>query len=205
MRKNRPLTNTKSSKAQIAIQPPIMITKGAAMTKRTTNVNAIDRISKSSAPRFNWFKTEFFRIDKFMKTFRDFLNEKVNTLDTLHDPGIRSYYSRHRVTPDNRKEFEFLREIPLIALQAGPAARRDLQTFLQRIATVVPEVAPLVKKIGILTAQDARDAKKLIDPSDVQHDLSGHEEDELDGDQLGGENPLDDEEIRPNEDEEEFM
>lgn len=149
-------------------------------------------------------------IDIGMKTFQDFLNERAHTFDMGRsqsmDPGIRSMYARSGVTPGNRSDFELLREIPLIALQAGPAARRDLQTFLQRIASVVPEVKPLVKRIGNLTAQDARDAKKLVNPDDIERGLGGHDEHPVAGeeeDDLSTDIPSDEDEIeRSSEDEE---
>lgn len=111
-----------------------------------------------------------------MKSFSDYLNEKVNTLDTLHDPGVRSYYSRHRVTPGNRKDFELIRKIFLITLESGPTARRRLSMLLRQLASIVPEVKPLVDQLGILNAQDERDAKKLFDPGDIDRDLSGDSE-----------------------------
>ncbi len=115
-----------------------------------------------------------FLIDTIMKSFQDYLNEKVDTLDTLHDPGIRSYYSRHRVTPGNRKDFETLRKIIMITLEAGPTARRRLGMLLHQLAsTTVPEIKSLVSQLGIFTAQDARDARKLFNPTDISHDLMG--------------------------------
>lgn len=108
-----------------------------------------------------------------MKTFSDFLVE-VDTLDTLSDPGIRSYYSRRRVTPDNRRDFETLRKILMITLEAGPTARRRLSMLLHQLATTtVPEIKPLVNQLGTFTAQDARDARKLFDPGDIDTDLMG--------------------------------
>jgi hypothetical protein len=121
-----------------------------------------------------------------MKTFQDYLNEKVDTLDTLHDPGIRSYYSRHRVTPGNRKDFETLRKIMMVTLEAGPTARRRLGMLLHQLAaTTVPEIKPLVSQLGIFTAQDARDAKKLFDPQDIQRDLMGSKPGEDDDEEVG--------------------
>lgn len=107
-----------------------------------------------------------------MKSFFDFINEKVDTLDTLHDPGIRSYFSRHRVTQGNREDFEIIRKIFLITLQSGPTARRRLLMLLRQLATIVPEVKSLVDQLGTLNAQDERDAKKLFDPTDIDKDLS---------------------------------
>lgn len=128
-----------------------------------------------------------------MKTFNDFLNEKVDTLDTLHDPGIRSYYSRHRVTPQNRKDFETIRKIILITLEAGPTARRRLSMLLKQLATTsVPEILPLVNQLGTLTAQDGRDARKLFDPDDIEHDITdpAHELDKDDAEDTDDEDGL---------------
>lgn len=126
-----------------------------------------------------------------MKSFKDYLNERVNTLDTLHDPGVRSYYSRHRVTQGNRKDFELIRKIFLITLESGPTARRRLSIMFRQLASLVPEVKPLVDQLGILNAQDERDAKKLFSPEDVHRDLSpdsdldgdGQEDDDIVGDE----------------------
>jgi hypothetical protein len=112
-----------------------------------------------------------------MKSFQDFLTE-VDSLDSEHDPGIRSYYSRHRITPGNRKDFELIRKIIMISMASGKARRR-LGMMMHQLATIVPEVQPLVSQLGIFNAQDSRDARKLFDPTDVR-DLGGDDAD-LDG------------------------
>ncbi len=125
-----------------------------------------------------------------MKTFRNFL-EEVDTLDTLHDPGIRSYYSRHRVTPQNRKDFETIRKIILITLEAGPSARRRLSMLLNQLGKFVPEIQPLVSQLGVLTAQDGRDARKLFDPTDIDQDILHPDEEEGDPSSETGEEEFD--------------
>lgn len=113
-----------------------------------------------------------------MKSFVEFLNENVDTLDTLHDPGIKSYYSRHRVTPQSRIDMEIIRKIISITLESGPTARRKLTMYFHQLASTVPEIKPLVDQLGVLTNQDAIDAKKLFDPKDIEQDLGEPEEEE---------------------------